>query len=130
MKLGRAVPPWTIPPELLRLILVPWWKNQQVSAKPLGVGAQSWSTQPEKSYRCLLLLVQGMRRFSRMPVKWNAGLAARLSKNNEKMGCDSERVILMMCSIGRLVVMGFSRRAPVWEPPEYCHGGLKARSRS
>eukprot|EP00959_Pyramimonas_sp_CCMP1952_P122405 2558989-Pyramimonas_sp.AAC.1 len=99
MKLWRTWPQWSLPVELLRMIMHPKWVNPRRPKVGAGVGHSSEFTLFGASQVAIRRLLFAFRRAGRLPIQMHKALACRLPKNNFKESCDGERIIMVMCTM-------------------------------
>ena len=131
MRLGRVAPEWSFPVELWRLLLHPLWVNPRRASKVKGIGFEDKQIVPSCKTICMIKnILLRFRKTMRAPIQWHKALAARIGKQNGKEGCSGERIIMIMCTVGRslclsMLAKGEEKRSP----PLWLYGGIRHRRR-
>ena len=91
MSLWRTWPDWSMPAELLRLVLHPEWVNPKRPQPTRGLGANTQISRYGVCTWALLFLLFAYRRSRRLAVQVHKAQACRIPKHNFKLGCDGGR---------------------------------------
>ena len=94
-----------------------------------GIGhvADTTDLMSPKFYAFLKLILVGSRMFQRLPLAWLRAVAARIGKGNEKEGVTGERVVMMVCALGKMFYRGVLKRAPKVSIPAWAYGAISKR---
>ena len=109
MKTWKAGVTWSVPVEMLRILLFPNW--QYIRDARLGVGCVEERIAAPKFTRLLVHMLAKVRATQRTPVQWHLARACFIPKYNGRLGCDAERLIVIVCCIGALFYRALLTRA-------------------
>ena len=100
IKLRKSVPSWSIPVELLAMLMLP--DRTKTAHERLGVGAAGVKPIAPCFRQVLTHLFYSIRKCARVPMMWNQAVGYQLPKNNGCVGPSSVRLIFGLCTIGKL----------------------------
>ena len=124
----KAWPSWSIPSELLRVLLCPNWKNKQ--QRRAGVGAATEKLSNPTFYRMLQYLFAKVASTGLAPFSWRLAQGCGISQQNGKAGCDGESMVVLLCCMGRpfyRTLLDSAEGAPA--VAYWAHGCVKGRRR-
>ena len=97
-KLRKAVPPWSAPAEVWRMLFRPDWFLR----RPLyGVGFCPPSNPTFHFRRRFFHLLVTVRMYNTTPLLWNTSFGHKIGKNNKKDGCAAVRVVNCLDPVGK-----------------------------
>ena len=103
LRLWRVAPTHAVPAELLRVALAPTRANPRLPRPTAGIGVDDRPKLKTTNFRyALRSLVLGARRVRALPAQLRVSEAVRLTKATGKLGVDSERIIVSVCTIAKL----------------------------
>ena len=119
LRRGRAVPDWSAPGEVWRLLLLPA-ESRHGAVVPIA-RADSFSS-------LLRRLLVSIRQQQEVPLVWNLSSPAELDKSNGQIGCAGKRLIHKLDPLGKCFFhMLWSRQVDA--PRHYACGFLQRRRR-
>ena len=124
--LRKMCPPWGIPTEVWRQLLLPQWKVDSVRC---GVGFRASPPSPTLFNRILLHLLTSIRMFNRMPHEWQRSHTTGLDKHNGKEGPAGLRLINNLEVLGKWYCASLWRRGCAHSQRDYASGYIRGKSR-
>ena len=124
--LRKMCPPWGIPTEVWRQLLLPQW---QVDSVRCGVGFRASPPSPIFFNRILLHLLTSIRMFNRMPHEWQRSHTTGLDKHNGKEGPAGLRLINNLEVLGKWYCASLWRRGCANSQRDYASGYIRGKSR-
>ena len=124
--LRKMCPPWGIPTEVWRQLLLPQWKVDSVRC---GVGFRASPPSPTLFNRILLHLLTSIRMFNRMPHEWQRSHTTGLDKHNGKEGPAGLRLINNLKVLGKWYCASLWRRGCAHSQRDYASGYIRGKSR-
>eukprot|EP00969_Alexandrium_andersonii_P066737 2942113-Alexandrium_andersonii.AAC.1 len=127
LKLRKSAPGWSLPIELVRMLLHP-----EIVPKPTkkaGLGADNTVQRSESFDRAMFKLFAAIRERGRVPTMWNLSLAFMLDKGGDKGGCEGLRLLSNLDPVGKkyykMLWAGCTKRSE----REYASGYAKDKRR-
>eukprot|EP00434_Breviolum_minutum_P031879 symbB.v1.2.028194.t1/scaffold2897.1/size67685/5 len=125
-QLRKAVPPWSLPVEIWRLLLFPAWYLRRPR---FGIGASSLVPSTPKLHALLLELLTDVRAYNQAPLAWQTSLGHKINKGNQKEGCAGLRVVNCLDPIGKAYYTQLWKRGDRQSQPHYASGYCSRKSR-
>ena len=125
-QLRKAVPPWSLPVEIWRLLLFPAWYLRRPR---FGIGASSLVPSTPKLHALLLELLTDVRAYNQAPLAWQTSLGHKINKGNQKEGCAGLRVVNCLDPIGKAYYTQLWKRGDRQSQRHYASGYCSRKSR-
>lgn len=125
-QLRKAVPPWSMPVEIWRILLFPAWYLRRPR---FGVGASSLVPSTPKLHALLLELLTDVRAYNQAPLAWQTSLGHKINKGNQKEGCAGLRVVNCLDPIGKAYYTQLWKRGDRQSQRHYASGYCSRKSR-
>ena len=125
-KLRKSVPPWGLPAEVWRQLLLPEWRMEQQRA---GVGYKLEISRSVLFHSALFKMLVSIRMYGRTPVCWQRSFATELDKKNGKSGPAGLRLINNLDVLGKWFYDTLWKRGKHQHFRDYASGYLRNKSR-
>ena len=125
-KTHKAVPTWTVPNELWRMLFYPNYHARQ-QRTGLGYSAEMLATPNFRS--CLQQTLCQVRCSGSAPIEWHCSQGTQIDKQNGKPLCEGIRVINVLCPFGKHVYRTLWNRGRPQSARGYAAGYAKNKSR-
>ena len=96
--LRKAVPFWSVPVEVWRLLFFPNW---YLSAPKFGIGAQQLEPGAPNFHQLFLQFLAQVRSHDHKPLAWQTSLEHKIATSNRKDGCAGLRVVNCLDPVGK-----------------------------
>ena len=125
-KTRKAVPCWTIPNEIWRMLLYP---NSNTAQPRPGLGHKHFPLRTPKLQQALQQLFVHMRCSESAPLEWHCSQGTQLDKRNGKPSCQGIRVVNVLDPMGKHFYRMLWRRGKSQAARDYASGYVRHRSR-
>ena len=125
-QLRKAVPPWSVPAEIWRLLLFPHW---HLRPPRHGVGYKQSRAPTFHFYGRLQQLLTQVRMFNHAPTAWQTSMGYKIDKGNRKTGCAALRVVNSLDPLGKAFFAQAWQRGQPQSARHYASGYRQGKSR-